>query len=323
MLSNRMKAAVSLAAFVIAGGASAQPAYPNKPIRVIVPFAAAGGVDLATRAVAEKMSEYLKQPLIIDNRGGGGTIIATELAARAEPDGYTIFAAPTTMVINPAVRTKLPYDWEKAFVPVTMLATLPFVVAANKEFPANNMKELAKMAKDKPDSISFGSGGAGTVAHFAGELFAQRTGTTMLHVAYKGEGPALGDALGGQISVMFSTLVSASGHLKSGRMKALAVTSRKRSSLLPGIPTAAEQGYNDYDVFSWAAIVVPKGTPPEIVNKLNAAANEAFKSKEVRDRLTALGAEPGGGSAEDLAKFMKQEAAKWADVASKAKISLD
>ena len=322
MLSKTVRLAAAVAISALAGSVQAQN-YPNKPIRIIVPFAAAGGVDLATRAVAEKMSEYLKQPVIIDNRGGGGTVIATELAARAEPDGYTVFAAPTTMVINPAVRTKLPYDWEKAFVPVTMLATLPFVVAASKDFPANNMKELARMAKDQPDSISFGSGGAGTVAHFAGELFAQRTETTMLHVAYKGEGPALGDALGGQISVMFSTLVSASSHLKGGRMKALAVTSRKRSSLLPDIPTAAEQGYDDYDVFSWAALVVPKGTPPEIVNKLNAAANEAFKDKAVRDRLTALGAEPGGGSADDLAKFMKQEAVKWGEVARKAKVSLD
>lgn len=322
MRSKTGKFMAGLITFALAGSALAQ-SYPNKPIRVIVPFAAAGGVDLATRAVAEKMSTVLGQPLIIDNRGGGGTIIATELAARSDPDGYTLFAAPTTMVINPAVRTKLPYDWEKAFVPVTMLATLPFVVAANRDFPANNMTELAKMAKDKPEAISFGSGGAGTVAHFAGELFAQRTGTTMLHVPYKGEGPALGDALGGQISVMFSTLVSASSHLKSGRMKALAVTSGKRSSLLPEIPTATEQGYADYDVFSWAAFVVPKGTPPEIVSKLNAAANEAFKSKDVRERLTALGAEAGGGTPEELAKFMKQEAGKWAEVARKARISLD
>ena len=305
-----------------AGTALAQN-YPNKPIRIIVPFAPAGGVDLATRAIADKMSESLKQAIIVDNRGGGGTMIGTEIAARAEPDGYTLLAAPTTMVINPFLRAKLPYDWEKAFVPVTMLATLPFVVAARKEFPANNMKELAKMAKDQPDSISFGSGGSGTVAHFAGELFAMRAATTMVHVPYKGEGPALADALGGQISVMFSTLASASGHLKGGRMKALAVTSLKRSSLLPDIPTAAEQGFNDYDVFSWAALVVPKGTPADIVNKLNAAANEAFKSKELRERLTTLGAEPGGGSAEDLSKFMKQEAVKWGEVARKAKISLD
>lgn len=319
------KAAVRIALLAICACAGAVQAqnYPNKPIRIIVPFAAAGGVDLATRAIADKMSEALKQPIIVDNRGGGGTVIGTEVAARAEPDGYTLLAAPTTMVINPFLRAKLPYDWEKAFVPVTMLATLPFVVAARKEFPANNMKELAAMAKEQPEAISFGSGGSGTVAHFAGELFAMRTGTTMLHVAYKGEGPALADALGGSISVMFSTMASASSHLKGGRMKALAVTSRKRSSLLPEIPTAAEQGFTDYDVFSWAALVVPKGTPAEVVQKLNAAANEAFKNKDLRDRLTMLGAEAGGGSAEELAKFMKQEAAKWGDVSRKAKIRLD
>lgn len=322
MCSKPTRWILALMLGALAGTALAQN-YPNKPIRIIVPFAPAGGVDLATRAIADKMSESLKQAIIVDNRGGGGTMIGTEIAARAEPDGYTLLAAPTTMVINPFLRAKLPYDWEKAFVPVTMLATLPFVVAARKEFPANNMKELAKMAKDQPDSISFGSGGSGTVAHFAGELFAMRAATTMVHVPYKGEGPALADALGGQISVMFSTLASASGHLKGGRMKALAVTSLKRSSLLPDIPTAAEQGFNDYDVFSWAALVVPKGTPAEIVNKLNAAANEAFKSKELRERLTALGAEPGGGTAEDLSKFMKQESVKWGEVARKAKISLD
>jgi tripartite-type tricarboxylate transporter receptor subunit TctC len=320
MMSRKLVAGLVLAA--MAGVASAQN-YPNKPIRVIVPFAPAGGVDLATRAVAEKMSAILKQPLIIDNRGGGGTVIATDLAARAEPDGYTIFAAPTTMVINPFIRSNLPYDWEKAFAPVSMLVTLPFVVSARKDFPANTMKDLARIARDKPGQISFASGGAGTVAHFAGELFAMRAGTTMIHVPYRGEGPAFADALGGQISVLFSTLVSASGHLKGGKLKALAVTSRKRSSLLPDIPTAAEQGYTDYDVYSWAALVVPKGTPPEIVKKLNEATNEAMKSKEVQERLIALGGEPGGGTAEELAKFMKQEEAKWSDVAKKANIQLD
>ena len=321
-VGRTIAALVGFVGVAFAGTALAQ-GYPAKPIRVIVPFAAAGGVDLGTRAITEKMSEILKQPMIIDNRGGGATVIATDLAARAPADGYTVFIAPTTMVINPAIRSKLPYNWETDFVPVSMMMTLPFVVCASRDFPANNMKELAQLAKAQPDSISFGSGGAGTVAHFAGELFAQRSGVTMIHAAYKGEGPALGDAMGGQISVMFSTLVSASGHLKQGRMKALAVTSRKRSSLLPDIPTAAEQGYADYDVFSWGALVVPKGTPPAIVEKLNAAANEAMKSKSVQDRLMALGAEPGGGSAADLDKFMKGEAAKWAEVVRKAKIVIE
>ncbi len=211
-------AMAALIGFACAGSALAQ-SYPAKPIRVIVPFAAAGGVDLGTRAITEKMSEILKQPMIIDNRGGGATVIASDLAAKAPADGYTVLIAPTTMVINPSIRSKLPYDWEADFVPVSMMMTLPFVVCASRDFPANNMKELAQLARDKPDSVSFGSGGAGTVAHFAGELFAQRSGVSMIHAAYKGEGPALGDAMGGQISVMFSTLVSASGHLKQGRMK--------------------------------------------------------------------------------------------------------
>ena len=230
----------SASACALTGAAVAQ-SYPTKPIRVIVPFAAGGGVDLTTRAITENVAGQLKQTLVIDNKGGAATVIGTEAAAKAPGDGYTLFAAPTTMVINPALRAT-PYDWEKDFVPVVMLATLPFVVVARKDFPASNMKDLAQAAKAKPGSLSFGSGGSGTVAHLAGELFAFRTGASMIHAAYKGEAPALTDAMGGQISVMFSTLVSASGHIRSGRMKALAVTSAKRTSMLPDVPTVAEQG---------------------------------------------------------------------------------
>jgi tripartite-type tricarboxylate transporter receptor subunit TctC len=183
---------------------------------------------------------------------------------------------------------------------------LPFVVVAGKDFPANNMKELAQLGKAKPDSLSFGSGGAGTVAHLAGELFAIRSGVSMVHAAYKGEAPALTDAIGGQISVMFSTLASASGHIRSGRMKALAVTTRKRVTMLPDVPTVAEQGYPDYDVAAWVALVAPKGTPREGVEK-----------------LATLGAEPAGGTPEALGKFMLADAQKWADVVKKAKVKVD
>ena len=321
MLRKILKCTLASTVFSFSCLALAQN-YPSKHIRVIVPFAAAGGVDLSTRAITDKMAEYLKQTLVIDNRGGGGTVIGTDMASKATPDGYTVFTAPTTMVINPVLRSNLPYDWHKDFIPVAMLAKLPFVIVASKDFPANNMQGLAKIAREKPNSISFGSGGAGTVAHFAGELFAQYSDASMVHAAYKGEGPAMGDAMSGQISVMFSTLVSAAGHIKQGRMKALAVTMNKRSSLLPDIPTAAEQGYKDYDVFSWAALVVPKGTPDEVVKKLNAAVNYAVNSKEVRDRLTALGAEPGGGTPEELVKFMQEEEKKWAEVAHKANIKI-
>jgi tripartite-type tricarboxylate transporter receptor subunit TctC len=320
-MNARSVSFATLGAWMLASAAVAQ-SYPTKPIRVIVPFAAGGGVDLTTRAITEKVAGHLKQTLVIDNKGGAATVIGTEAAAKAPGDGYTLFAAPTTMVINPALRTT-PYDWEKDFVPVSMLATLPFVVVAGKDFPANTMKELAQLAKSKPEQVSFGSGGSGTVAHLAGELFAMRSGTAMIHAAYKGEAPALTDAIGGQISVMFSTLVSASGHIKSGRMKALGVTSAKRTSMLPDVPTVTEQGFPDYDVSAWVALVAPKGTPRDVVEKLNAAVNESLKNKEVRDKLTALGAEPAGGTADELAKFMKGDAQKWAEVVKKAKVKVD
>ena len=318
-----MKVTTWLAVLLAFAGTAAAQGYPTKPVRVIVPFAAGGGVDLTTRAITDRVGAELKQTLIIDNKGGGATIIGTEAAAKAPGDGYTLFAAPTTMVINPSLRATLPYDWEKDFVPVAMLATLPFVVVAGKEFPANNMKELAQLGKAKPDSLSFGSGGAGTVAHLAGELFAIRSGVSMVHAAYKGEAPALTDAIGGQISVMFSTLASASGHIRSGRMKALAVTTRKRVTMLPDVPTVAEQGYPDYDVAAWVALVAPKGTSREVIQKLNLAVNEALKRKDVVEKLATLGAEPAGGAPEELAKFMLADAQKWADVVKKAKVKVD
>jgi tripartite-type tricarboxylate transporter receptor subunit TctC len=185
------------------------------------------------------------------------------------------------------------------------------------------MKELAQLGKAKPDSLSFGSGGAGTVAHLAGELFAIRSGVSMVHAAYKGEAPALTDAIGGQISVMFSTLASASGHIRSGRMKALAVTTRKRVTMLPDVPTVAEQGYPDYDVAAWVALVAPKGTPREVVQKLNLAVHDALKRKDVVEKLATLGAEPAGGTPEALGKFMLADAQKWADVVKKAKVKVD
>jgi tripartite-type tricarboxylate transporter receptor subunit TctC len=318
-----MKVTTWLAVLLAFAGTAAAQGYPTKPVRVIVPFAAGGGVDLTTRAITDRVGAELKQTLIIDNKGGGATIIGTEAAAKAPGDGYTLFAAPTTMVINPSLRTTLPYDWEKDFVPVAMLATLPFVVVAGKDFPANNMKELAQLGKAKPDSLSFGSGGAGTVAHLAGELFAIRSGVSMVHAAYKGEAPALTDAIGGQISVMFSTLASASGHIRSGRMKALAVTTRKRVTMLPDVPTVAEQGYPDYDVAAWVALVAPKGTPREVVQKLNLAVHDALKRKDVVEKLATLGAEPAGGTPEALGKFMLADAQKWADVVKKAKVKVD
>lgn len=317
---SALTAALGLA--VLPATATAQD-YPASAIQVVVPFAAGGGVDGATRIVAEAMSEILGQQLVIDNRGGGSTIIGTQGVTRAKPDGYTLLAAPTTLVINPALKAGLPYDWQTDLVPVTLLAKLPFVVVAGKALAAGTMQELARLGQQSGDGLTFGSGGAGTVAHLAGELFGLRSGTRMVHVPYRGEAPALVDAMGGQISVMFSTLASASGQIQGGQLKPLAVTTKERASLLPDVPTVAEQGYPDYDLSAWIALMAPKGAPAPVVAKLNAAANEALQRPAVRDRLTRLGAEAAGGTPEDLAAFMRKDAGLWADVVVKAGVKAE
>jgi tripartite-type tricarboxylate transporter receptor subunit TctC len=300
--------------FSLTSAAASAQSYPSKPVQVVVPFAAGGGVDTATRVVADVAGEILGQRFAIDNRGGGSTIIGTQAVARAEADGYTLLAAPTTMVINPALKSSIPYNWETDFVPIALLAKLPFVVVAGKDLPASTMSELAALGKQSEDGLTFGSGGAGTVAHLAGEFFAQRSGAKMVHVPYRGEAPALVDAIGGQIAVMFSTLASASGHIQSGQLKPLAVTTKERASLLPDVPTVAEQGYPDYDLSAWIALVAPKDTPRPVIETLNKAFNEALKRPDLRERLTKLGAEPAGGTPEELTAFMKKDAGIWAEV---------
>ena len=294
--------------------------YPTRTMQMVVPFAAGGGVDVATRLVTEKMGAVLGQRFVIENRGGGGTIVGTQGVARASGDGYTLLAAPTTLVINPALREKLPYDWEKDFVPVAMLAKLPFVVVAASAFPANTMKELEGLGRSGSEPLTFGSGGTGTVAHLAGELFGIQSGAKMQHVPYRGEAPALTDAIGGRLSVMFSTLASASGQIEGKTLKPLAVTTRQRTTLLPDIPTVAEQGYADYDISAWVALVAPKGTPAEVVATLNRAANTALSDDNLRTQLAKVGAEPGGGTPEELASFMKKDAEIWARVVKAANV---
>jgi tripartite-type tricarboxylate transporter receptor subunit TctC len=314
--------AAALLGFSLIPVAAGAEDYPTKPVQVVVPFAAGGGVDGATRMVTEVMGEALGQQFVIENRGGGSTIIGTQAVARADGDGYTLLAAPTTIVINPALKPELPYDWASDLVPVALVAKLPFVVVAGQALPANTMGELAQLGKQE-GGLTFGSGGAGTVAHLAGELFGLQSGTPMVHVPYKGEGPALMDAIGGQISVMFSTLASASGQIRSGQLKPLAVTTKERASLLPDVPTVAEQGYPDYDLSAWIALMAPKGTPEPVVQTLNAAVNEALERPELRDKLAKLGAEPAGGTPEELAAFMTKDAAVWAGVVEQAQIKTD
>ncbi|RDJ22489.1 tripartite tricarboxylate transporter substrate binding protein [Bosea caraganae] len=318
---------VLAAALALLSAAAARPAfaqaYPAKSIQLIVPFAAGGGVDVVTRVVAEAAGEIIKQRFIIENRGGAGTVLGSQAVAKAEPDGYTLLAAPTTMVINPALRSNLPFDWKTDLVPVAMIAKLPFVVVAGLKLPAKTMKELEALGKSRPDPITFGSGGAGTVAHLAGEFFGLVSGAKVQHVAYRGEAPALTDTISGNIDVMFCTLAGASAHVKGGTLRALAVTTAKRVSLLPDAPTVAEQGYPGYDLAAWVALVAPKGTPPAVVSVLNAAVNAALVKPDVTARLVEIGAEPAPGTSAEFAAFMDKDAEIWAKVVKQAGIKVD
>lgn len=311
VLSRRGWGALALAG--LAAPAFAQ-GFPSRPIQVIVPFAAGGGVDVTMRVAAEAAGDLIGQRFVVENRGGGATITATTAVVRAAPDGYTVLTAPTTMVINAASRDNLPFDWKTDLVPVSMIAKLPLVVVARKDAPYSTMKELEAVARAARDPLTFSSGGTGTVAHLAGELFALRTGIKLQHVPYRGEGPALSDLIGGTLKVSFATLASVSGQIEGGTVKALGVTTRDRTSLLPGVPTLAEQGYPDYDVSAWLALVAPRGTPKEAIDAMQKAFAAALATQSVRDRMKVLGADPVPGTPAELAAFMAKEAAQWAEV---------
>ncbi|QCK86146.1 tripartite tricarboxylate transporter substrate binding protein [Phreatobacter aquaticus] len=319
-LSRRSLVGMAIAATAVPARAQT---YPGRPVQVLVPFAAGGGVDVTMRIVAEAASDVFGQRFVIENRGGGATVIASQAVARAAPDGYTVLTAPTTMVINAASRQNLPFDWKADFVPVCLIAKLPFVVVARPDAPYSTMKQLEAAARSAAAPLTFSSGGTGTVAHLAGELFALRTGTKLQHVPYRGEGPALSDLLGGTLSVSFSTLAGVQGQIQSGAVKALAVTTRDRTSILPDVPTVAEQGYADYDVSAWMAIVAPKSTPVEAVDAMQKAFNTVLARPEMRERLKAVGADVAGGSPADLARFMEREAGQWAEVVKAINLRTD
>ncbi|MDQ1081767.1 tripartite tricarboxylate transporter substrate binding protein [Pseudoroseomonas cervicalis] len=316
-------AGLGLAALAPGAARAQAAAWPQRVPTIVVPFAAGGGVDVATRAIADRAGEALGRRPVIENRGGGSTIPATQQVVRAEPDGYTILAVPTTTVINPAFRNDLPYDWQTDLVPVGLIARLPFVVVTRAASPVRDMAALAEATRRARTPLTFGSGGAGTVAHLAGEFFGLRTGIEVQHVPYRGEAPALTDTIAGNLDVMFCSLAAASGQIQAGALRALGVTTASRVASLPEVPTVAEQGFPGYDVSAWIALAVPRRTPAEVVATLNRAFNEARQDSALAARLAQLGAEPAGGTPEELGAFMRQEAALWAKVVTDAKVRLE
>jgi tripartite-type tricarboxylate transporter receptor subunit TctC len=294
--------------------------YPTKPVRAIVPYPPGGGTDIMARAIGARLAEMWGTQVVIDNRGGGGTIIGTEIAARSPADGYTLLITSPSFVINPTTRPKLPYDTLRDFEPVTQFAFQPYVLVVHPKVPARDVKEFIALAKAKPDFLNFGSTGVGSGSHLAGELFKYVTQTSLTHVAYKGMGPALTDLLGAQTQFIFATILPVTPHVRGGRLRALGVSTERRTAIMPDLPTIAETGVSGYSAISWTGLFAPAGTPRAIIEKLNVDAVKILQQPDTRERLAADGAEPAGTSIKEFNAFIRNEIAKWAKVIRAAKI---
>jgi len=305
-----------------AGLASAQT-YPTKAIRFVVPYAPGGGTDVLTRVIAEKLSGAWNVPVIVDNRPGAAARIGTEIVARSQPDGYTMLMAINSHALNASLYSKLPYDPIKDFSPVIFAATSPNVVVLHPSTPAQSVSELIALARSKPGKLSYSSGGPASGSNLAGELLKMMARVDILEVPYKGAAPAVNDLVGGQVSMSFVVLQSALPHITSGRLRAIAVTSKERSSLLPKLPTVAESGLKGYDVSSWYGTFAPAGTPAPIIEKWNAEVSRILRMPDVEKKLSSLGMEVKGGTAEEFAQFVREDWAFWDKVIKTLGIRLD
>ena len=321
-LALRISAVVTIAAAV--APALAQT-YPTKPIRLIVPYAVGGGTDFFARTVGGKLGELLGQTILVDNRPGAATIIGAEAAAKSAPDGYTALVADsTTLAVNPSLYKKLPYDPVKDLSPVTLTARFAMLLVVNPSLTkANTAREFIEEAKNAQGIMSYASVGAGTTHHLTMELFQQRTGIKLNHVAYRGAGPAIQDVVGGQVPVMFVDLAAGSPMIKAGKLKVLAVASPRRIAALPDVPTLAEQGIANFEAWAWQGLAVPAGTPQDIVARLNKEYARAVADPGVRQKLVDAGVEPVASTPEEMASYVKSETAKWAQVIKQADIKID
>ncbi len=314
---NQIKTFASAFVMALVGlaGSGALAAYPEKPIRLIVPFPPSGAADQIARSLGAKMQESLGQSVVIDNRGGAGGIIASEAVATAPADGYTLlFGTVSTHAINPSLYAKLSYDPVKHFIPISITHSIPRVLVINPSIPATNIRELIAHAKSKPGTLTYSSSGTGTTSHLAGELFKTMAGIEMTHVPYKGSAQAIADLLTGRISMAFDSLTVYAEHIKTGKVRALGVTSLKRIGALPTVPTIAESGLTGYDVSNWTGIFVPAGTPRDIVDKLNTEVRKAMGDAEMRRQLVSIGIEPLSSTSEEFAAILRTDIPKWAGV---------
>jgi len=303
--------------------AMAQGAYPDRPIRWIVPFAPGGGADNLARTLQSAFAEAIGQQIIIDNRGGGGSVIGTALAAKAPPDGYTQLIITTTFTVNTSFVPKLPYDSVADFAPVSQVAAQPNILVVHPSLPVKTMKELVALAKGRPGALSFASGGNGSSPHLTGELFKLLTGTQIIHVPYKSAGPALTDLIGGHVQLMFVGPLSVEGFIKAGRVRAVAVANARRLSSMPNVPTTSEAGTAGLESGTWYGILAPAKTPQPIIERIHAAALKTLQQPDVKTRLHAQGVDIIGDTPQQFAAHMKSETAKWARVIREAKLKPD
>jgi tripartite-type tricarboxylate transporter receptor subunit TctC len=308
----------------LAGTAMAADPYPNRPVRVIVPFAAGGGADVVARLVFTKLSMKLGQAFVIDNRGGAGGIVGTDAVAKAAPDGYTLLLGQTgPNALNPALFTKLPYDPIGDFAAVVQLTAYPYVIVVNPNVPVQSLAELIALAKAKPNTLSFGTAGTGSSGQLAAELFMRTTGTKLIHVPYKGAGPALVDTVAGVVTMTFGDMAASTPLVTSGRLRALAVTGPKRTFLMPGVPTVSESGYPGFEALAWHGVYAPAKTPPDIINKLNKEMALILAEPDVREKLQQAGIDPIGASPAAYAAYTREEIKKWGTIVREANIRLE
>ena len=317
-------AALALAVFCgIAAPLVQAQKFPERPIRFIVPFPPGGGNDILARVIAPKMTEFLGQPVIVDNRAGAGGNIGADIAAKSAPDGYTIVIASNQVTMNPALYAKLPFDIEKDFEPIALAASVPMVLVVHPSVAAGNVSELIALAKANPGKLNYSTPGTGTPQHIAFEVFNHAAGISITHVPYKGTGPAIADLIGGQVQTAFGTMASLEQQVKAGKLRALAVATPKRSQVMRDVPTVAESGLPGYDVSLWYSILAPAGTPKEIVARISGDIAKTLALPEVRDKLTAQGFDVSYLNPEQMSELMRRDTARWGKSLREIGLKLD
>jgi len=323
MIRNLCALLVASAAVALPVTGSAQEAWPAKPVHMILPFPPGGVTDLLARALGEKLGARLGQPVVVENKAGAGTILASDYVARAPADGYTVLFAASSLGTAPLLYDKVSYDAIKSFAPVSLVASVVHVLEVNPALPVKSVKELIAYAKAHPDKLNYASTGAGTSTHLEGELFKSMAGVEMRHIPYKGSGPALTDLVGGQVTVMIDALGSSGPFIRDGKLRALAVTTARRSAAVPELPTVAESGLPGYEAMPWLGLVAPAGTPKAVVDRLHREVVKVLADPDLRERLKGWGLDPIGNSPDEFAAFIAEDVKKWERVIREAQIKLN